>query len=151
MSFDTLSPWDANRWFQLPVYTETAATGANPQRVLEANPMRVGLWISFAPVGAGITSVAPSSDLGPNGGFQVSNSTGAFSVTHKDWGPLCQSEWFVNASAGQVITTVELLLRDWPVPDPHAVMDVQDYLAEIYDFIKGLGNGNVSAATIRRS
>lgn len=144
MSFDTLPPWDANRWFQLPVYTETAATGVNPQRVLDANPMRVGLWFSFAPVGAGITSVAPSPDLGPNGGFQVNNSTGAFQLTHKDWAILCQSEWFVNASAGQVITTVELLLRDWPEPDPHRNVDVKDYLAEIAEFIRSLRvNGNV--------
>ena len=145
MGFDILPPWDANRWFQSPVETTNGLqpTAVNP--LCLADPMRVGLI--FAAPGANTANVSIS--INPitviSQGLGLQPGQFPIMITHHDFGVLTQAQWFGAAGgAGQKITVTELRLRDWPQPDPHRNVDVQDYLAEIADFIRGLRvNGNV--------
>lgn len=144
--FDNLPPWIANRWFFLPTLT-TAGVSGQTVEIAAANPNRVGLIISTAQIGGGGTGfIGPSASVGNGVGIQLAASNPYIQLTHHDWGVLTQAQWFgFVPNAGQSFSVVELVLRDWPQPDPGDNMDVRDYLAYIADFVKGLKSANAAA------
>ena len=145
MGFEVLPPWDANRWFFIPteVTNGLAVTAVNP--LVDANPMRVGLIFSAPGSNTSAISISINEITLISQGIGLPVGSPPFEILHKDHGSLVQQAWFGAAGgAGQKITVTEIILRDWPEPDPHRNVDVQDYLAEIAEFIRGLKvNGNV--------
>ena len=145
MGFDILPPWEANRWFQLPTVEDVNMGLAAPVQIVSADPMRVGLM--FLDHNGGNTKwiYSPSPTVSATSGHQYPQGSVPVEILHKDWGPLVQGEWWGFAPTGNVVcTVVSLALRDWPEPDPHRNVDVQDYLAEIAEFIRGIRNAGAA-------
>lgn len=143
MAFDTLPPWDANRWFQAPIETTNGLSPTVVNPICLADPMRVGLIISVPGSNTSAISVSinPITLISQGIGLPINGQP--LLITHHDWGVMTQLQWFgATGGAGQKLTVTELKLRDWPEPDPHRNVDVQDYLAEIAEFIRGIRNGS---------
>lgn len=139
MGFERLPPWDANKWFFVPTETTNGLlpTAVNP--LCLANPMRVGLIFSAPGGNTSAVSVSINQITTIAQGIGLGVNSLPLMLTHQDWGALVQQQWFgASGGAGQKLTVTELVLRDWPEPDPHDNMDVHDYLAYIAAFIKGL-------------
>lgn len=137
--FAALPPWDANRWFFLPSFTTLLLQPATVAPLCLANPMRVGLIFQDPNGGQTAWQYGLDPNTGATSGQRFPQNAGQVSFTHRDWAVLTQAQWFGFSTTGNVhVTTVELVLRDWPESDPADNMDVQDYLAYIAEFVKSL-------------
>lgn len=115
--------------------------------MVAANPMRVGLLLMDPNGGqtAWIYGIDPNT--GSTSGQRFPVNLGHVLLSHRDLGPLVQQPWYANAPTGNVhVTVIELLLRDWPQPDPDMSMDVADYLDYIAGFVKQAAKKQQSAA-----
>lgn len=141
-----MPPWEANRWFFLPTEVTNGLTPTAVNPLVSANPMRVGLIFSAPGANTAAISVSINEITVISSGIGLQPGQLPLMITHHDYGPICQMAWFGAAGgAGQKLTVTELVLRDWPEPDPHRNADVQDQLNLIADFIRGLRNGRAVA------
>lgn len=145
----TLPPWEANEYFQLPTLVQVTTPANATTKLCLANPMRVGLILSAA-FGANTESfVGPVSSVAQNVGVRLNQQTSFLTLTHQEWGPLVQMDWFgFTSGTGGSISVIEVVLNDWPQDDPHAHWDVSDKLDQIMQTVKLLA-GRVNGANDR--
>lgn len=133
----TLPPWDANRWFFLPKESVVSLGVGAVAPLCLADPMRVGLILADPNRGQTLWMYGITNTVSATEGIGYPTNGMPMMITHHEWGPLCQMQWFGFAPTGNVnVTVIELTLRDWPQSDPDDNMDVRDYLAYIADFVK---------------
>jgi hypothetical protein len=117
MSFDTMSPWEALRWFQPPQVTHVTLPDGAVHQIIEANPQRVALIIADSAV-TGRLSV--SIDLVTQGAFGIPLTTANpyLVLLQSQLGPIVQAAWFgVTSLAPTDVLIMECLLKDWPQGD----------------------------------
>lgn len=147
---ESLPPWEANRYFHLPVETTVNVVAGQVNQLVTADPMRVGLLLGVPAGNTQPVSFSINPITQPNQGFIISQNIGYLLLTHHDVGPLVQMPWYAIPQSGTMQATfTTLTLNDWPQDDPAATRDVADQLAHIVELIKAMGarsNGTADGA-----
>lgn len=111
-----LAPWDAMPYFFTPTMT-TYTLGTGALLIAPANPNRVGLIISTVD-GSANCWVGPSPLVATNNGVPINQTQPPLMLTHRDFGPLTQVEWYAAASVmGIHVCVIELVLAKLPSGD----------------------------------
>lgn len=113
-----LAPWDENTWFELPTVTTVRLLPGPPfQQLVAANPRRVGLIISTD--GGAIAWIRPGPGQPVNqfnqDGITLSLATPSMEFYQSTSGVLAAMDWWVLNTVQQVFTTIELVLKDFPI------------------------------------
>ena len=113
MSFNSMSPWDSNAYFDAPVERNVALTGTQVLKVVKPNPRRVAL--RFANPSGNIIYLSTRPDLQTAQGMQLTaNAFLPVDWLHSEFGPFCTLSWYALCSISTALTVFELLLNEWP-------------------------------------
>jgi hypothetical protein len=106
-----MPPWQEADYFQTPVVTATGISGLGSWVSIAPNaPNRVVLWIGTTqPI-----TLTTDATIATSGGLPLSNTMPPLVIRQKDDANLCAQQWFAAASAGTTVTTIEIVLRQWP-------------------------------------
>ncbi len=113
-----MAPWDEISYFDTPRVSYVLPFVLQTGLVLGANSRRVG--IIFTNSAANTIFVSPDQALPADGtsGIPVDQASQRVTIMQKEFGVLASTEWYgYKAAAGtNVLTIVEILLKDWPRP-----------------------------------
>lgn len=110
--FNTLTPWDSQRYFDIP-QQNFISVGVIPTSLCLANPMRVGLVISGAT--GSTVFIGPSPNITSVKGIPLSGNFITIALNHEQWGALVQQQWFGIVGAGSAfVSVIEITLNKWP-------------------------------------
>ena len=113
-SLDTMAPWDALAWFDLPAQTDIIASGNPGQILVGADQRRVVLAVGASSFAAINLSLLPNVDAAH--GHSLSGGQPMWIITQAQHGPLVAQQWFMFAPVTTVVSVIEVKLRDWPRP-----------------------------------
>lgn len=106
-----LTPWEEITYFQNPVWTNTNIGPGNPwKQICGSNPQRVALLVSAA----GQCNITTDTTLSTSAGLALVSGYPVQVFRQSETGPLCTQAWYAAAQGGTTLTTVEILLREWP-------------------------------------
>jgi hypothetical protein len=107
----TMAPWDENAYFQ--AIQETFFTGvAGTHQLAQADPMRVALIFSLNTGATALITTQPGNVT--FAGILLNSTQSTLVITQRDFGNLCQSDWWTALGPGINITVIEVRLREWP-------------------------------------
>ena len=116
-----MSPWEESNWFEPIVQRNVVIAAHSTGQLCQANPRRVALLFFGNVSGGMVIAPDPAIPVNQTQGLQLTGTIAYLPITQKDWGPLCQAEWWGSSAAAQTQTyVIELILRDWPaVTEPN--------------------------------
>ena len=104
-------PWIENESFLNPVWTNTNIGPGNPWApICKGNPQRVALIVSAT----GSVNVTTDTTISTSAGILLNNGFPVQVFRQSETGPLCTLPWYAASQGGVTLTTVEILLREWP-------------------------------------
>ena len=106
-----MPPWEEITYFQTPLVTVTVGGPLGKwQQLVSGNPQRVGILIAASAQ----ANISPDPTINTSGGFFTSNATNPLDFFEARHGSLVTGPWYVANSQGNFITTVEIILREYP-------------------------------------
>lgn len=106
-----LTPWEEITYFQNPLWTNTNIGPGNPWvPICKGNPQRVALIVSAT----GSVNVTTDTTISTSAGIALVSSYPVQMFRQSETGPLCTLPWYAASQGGVSLTTVEILLREWP-------------------------------------
>lgn len=111
-ALDSLPPWEAIPYFELPRETAVALTANVSKQIVGANPQRVALIMAAQGVSAVIVSTKNPASAAS--GIQLLGSLPPVQLLFQETGPLCQQAWFGFTTFDQSVTVYEVVLSKWP-------------------------------------
>lgn len=111
MKAENIAPWDQLTYFE-DVRETNYVVAPGITRLMERNQRRVAFIVSVHANGP--IHLSTHANVAVNQGIYINVGDTVY-ITNGDFGPLTQTEWFINtAIVGATFTVIEILMKDWP-------------------------------------